>query len=116
MRRCRSARCACQCTMLAGPWGGVVWFQAMRILVVAVVLGTSVSVAQAQRWTDATADCIGTTAGWTNKVEVADVDGDGLVDILMANGGNYDTAGTAEASRVWKNTGNWGTAGSHCTE
>jgi hypothetical protein len=88
----------------------------MRILLVALMLASSSSAAVAQRWQDATADCIGTTAQWTNKVEVADVDGDGLVDILFANGGDYDSPGQPEASRVWKNTGNWGVAGSHCTE
>ena len=86
-------------------------------LVVAVgLLGTRH--AEAQRWTDATARCTGdtgTTTGWSNKVELADVDGDGLVDILVANGGGYATAGTAEPSRVWKNLGTWST-GSACTE
>jgi len=91
----------------------------MKIVVVvglAASLGSMSGIAQAQVWQDATADCIGNTAGWTNKVEVADLDGDGLVDILMANGGNYDTPGSNEATRIWKNTGNWDTAGSHCSE
>ncbi len=91
-------------------------YQAMRIAVVAVVLTGSVSLASAQRWQDATADCLGTTAQWTNKVEVADVDGDGLVDILMANGGMYSTPGSLEAPRIWKNLGNWAAVGSHCQE
>nr|MBA2541274.1 hypothetical protein [Deltaproteobacteria bacterium] len=85
----------------------------MRILVVAAVLTGSVNLASAQRWQDATADCLGTTAQWTNKVEVADVDGDGLVDILLANGGDYSTGGSLEATRVFKNTGGWEVAGSH---
>src|SRR5829696_4217786 len=72
--------------------------------------------AMAERWQDATASCVGTTAQWTNKVEVADVDGDGQVDILVANGGNYYTAGTVEAARVWKNLGNWNFAAAHCSE
>lgn len=79
------------------------------ILVVATVPG----VARAQRWQDATASCLGTTAQWTNKVEVADVDGDGKVDLLLANGGNYSSPGTAEATRVFKNT--WGGA-ANCAE
>ncbi len=95
----------------------VVLYLAMRILVVAVMLSSGT--AYAQHWTDATADCLGNTGnatGWTNKVEVADVDGDGQVDILLANGGDYSQPGSAEASRVWRNTGNWGVTGSHCTE
>lgn len=56
-------------------------------------------------WQDATAATIGTTAEWTNKVEVADVDGDGRPDILFANGGDYDAAGTPVPSRVFLNRG-----------
>lgn len=70
----------------------------------------------AQRWQDATADCLGTTAGWTNDIELIDVDGDGLVDIVFANGGDYDTPGTPEVTSVFRNLGGWQTAGqSHCT-
>ncbi|CAN5772877.1 hypothetical protein BH23CHL7_BH23CHL7_05890 [soil metagenome] len=56
-------------------------------------------------WIDVTAETIGTTAEWTNKVELADINGDGLVDILFANGGNYDVAGAPVASRVFANRG-----------
>ncbi len=87
----------------------------MRIVVVAVVMTCSVN-AWAERWQDATQSCIGDTLQWTNKVEVADVDGDGLVDILMANGGDYSTPGSAESPRIWKNLGNWSEVGSHCQE
>ena len=59
--------------------------------------------AAAQRWQDATASCTGVTGEWSNEVDLADVDGDGLVDILVANGGDYDTPGTNVPSRVWKN-------------
>ncbi|HWU86070.1 MAG TPA: VCBS repeat-containing protein [Kofleriaceae bacterium] len=72
-------------------------------------------VAGAQRWQDATANCTGTTAEWSNKVELADIDGDGKVDILIANGGDYSSAGTPEPVRVWKNLGTWATAPA-CTE
>lgn len=79
------------------------------MVAVAVVPG----IASAQTWHDATPSCLGTTAQWTNKVEVADVDGDGKVDLLLANGGNYSSPGQAEATRVFKNT--WGGAAG-CTE
>jgi hypothetical protein len=56
-------------------------------------------------WEDATDATIGTTGEWTNKVELADINGDGLVDILFANGGDYETPGTPEPSRVFLNQG-----------
>lgn len=60
-------------------------------------------------WHDVTAETIGETAEWTNKVELADVDGDGHVDVLLANGGNYDKPGDAVPTRVFKNnpSGKW---------
>ena len=61
--------------------------------------------AVAEPWEDATAQTIGKTAEWSNKVEVADIDGDGLVDILFANGGKYSSPGTAEPNRVFLNKG-----------
>lgn len=89
----------------------------MRAALVLAILGISAT-ASAQRWTDATAQCIGTTAEWTNKVEVADVDGDGHVDILLANGAGYSSSQgeQAEATRVWKNLGNWSASAPHCME
>ncbi len=74
-------------------------------LLAAAALGPSP--ASAQRWRDDTAATIGTTAEWTNKVELADVDGDGWLDILFANGRGYATPGAAEASRVFRNKGAW---------
>lgn len=56
-------------------------------------------------WKDVTEDTIGVTAEWTNKVELADINSDGLVDILFANGGNYETPGQPEFSRVFLNQG-----------
>lgn len=60
-------------------------------------------------WHDVTAETIGETAEWTNKVELADIDGDGRVDVLFANGGNYDKPGKAVPTRVFRNqaSGKW---------
>jgi hypothetical protein len=70
-------------------------------------LPTATAVAADPRplWTDATRGAIGETAEWTNKVELADVDGDGRVDLLFANGGDYETPGTPVFSRVFLNQG-----------
>src|SRR5687768_173279 len=54
-------------------------------------------------WQDATMTTIGTTAGWSNKVELADIDGDGRVDILFPNGGDYEAPGAPELSQVFRN-------------
>jgi hypothetical protein len=54
-------------------------------------------------WTDATADTIGPTAEWSNKVEIADVTGEGRPDILFANGGDYESPGAPEPLRVFAN-------------
>jgi hypothetical protein len=56
-------------------------------------------------WEDATEVTIGTTTDWTNKVELADINGDALVDILFANGGRYNMPGDPEFSRVFLNQG-----------
>lgn len=56
-------------------------------------------------WIDVTDATIGETKGWTNKVELADINGDQRVDLLFANGGNYDTPGILEVSQVFLNQG-----------
>lgn len=56
-------------------------------------------------WLDVTDQTIGNTGEWTNKVELADVNNDGLVDILLANGGDYDSPGTPVSSYVFLNQG-----------
>lgn len=59
-------------------------------------------------WRDATADAIGETADWTNKVELADLDDDDDVDLLFANGGDYETPGRPVPSQVFLNDGKAG--------
>jgi len=56
-------------------------------------------------WVDVTAGAIGRTAFWTNKVEIADLDGNGRPDLLFANGGDYSAPGTPEPDQVFLNTG-----------
>ena len=56
-------------------------------------------------WEDATASTIGATEDWTNKVEIADLDGDRLPDILFANGAAYETPGPPVANRIFLNGG-----------
>jgi FG-GAP-like repeat len=56
-------------------------------------------------WVEATDALLAPTAEWSNKVELADLNGDGLLDILFANGGDYSTPGTPELNRAFYNTG-----------
>ncbi len=56
-------------------------------------------------WFDSTDALLVETAEWTNKVELADLNGDGLVDLLFANGGNYSEPGEPERNRVFFNQG-----------
>ncbi|MBA3540361.1 MAG: VCBS repeat-containing protein [Deltaproteobacteria bacterium] len=90
--------------------------QLVLVLVTIATLGAAPRRAAAQRWQDATAECLGTTAEWSSKVEVADLDGDGHVDILLPNGGGYSTAGAPEPTRIFRNLGTWSTPGAKCTE
>src|SRR5215208_4738870 len=56
-------------------------------------------------WEDATKNTIGTTKEWTNKVELADINGDRQVDVLCANGGYYDYPDEPTFSQVFLNQG-----------
>ncbi len=56
-------------------------------------------------WIDETEVYLPVTKEWTNRVEVADINGDQKLDILFANGGNYSEPGTLESSRVFINQG-----------
>jgi hypothetical protein len=84
-------------------------------IALAIVLAPAAARA-APWWDDATDQTIGTTAEWTSKVTVTDLDGDGWDDILFANGGDYASAGTPEPQRVFKNLGNWAAAPPHFAE
>ncbi|HUS67679.1 MAG TPA: hypothetical protein VMZ28_24255, partial [Kofleriaceae bacterium] len=61
--------------------------------------------AHAQLWQDDTADTIGVTGEWSNKVELADLNDDGRVDLLFANGGNYHEAAPPQPTRIFLNQG-----------
>jgi len=56
-------------------------------------------------WIDETEQLLDSTAEWTNKVELADLDGDGRLDLLFANGGNYSAPGDPEMNRAFLNRG-----------
>jgi hypothetical protein len=56
-------------------------------------------------WFDVTKEAIGQTAQWTNKVEIADINGDGRPDLLFANGGDYSEPGPPEMNRAFVNAG-----------
>jgi MYXO-CTERM domain-containing protein len=78
-----------------------------RAVAIGGLVVTLATPAAAQRWSDDTATTIGTTAEWTNKVELADVDGDGWLDVILANGRSYSTPGAPEPSRVFRNRADW---------
>ena len=56
-------------------------------------------------WVDKTSTYLPLTEEWTNRVEVADINNDGLLDLIFANGGNYSEPGVLESSRVFINKG-----------
>src|SRR5262245_23171590 len=79
----------------------------LGVLGVTIALAAVPTAARAQRWRNDTAVTIGTTAQWTNKVELADVDGDGWLDAILVNGAGYNSPGAAEASRIFRNKADW---------
>ena len=76
-----------------------------RIALASIVFVSVNSVADAAPWEEVTDSTIGVTGEWSNKVELADIDDDGDVDILFANGGNFTSAGTPVLNRVFLNDG-----------
>jgi hypothetical protein len=79
---------------IVSPWGAL-----------ALTLFLMVFPAIAAPWEAATETFLGATGEWSNKVEVADLDGNGWPDIIFANGGNYAAAGTPERNRVFLGQG-----------
>jgi hypothetical protein len=75
------------------------------VVVLALALTLRQSPSPAPLWVDVTREAIGTTADWTNKVEIADINGDGRPDLLFANGGNYSEPGAPEMNRAFIHTG-----------
>ena len=75
------------------------------VLTIAFVLASAAAAGAQPLWTDATADTIGLTGEWSNKVELADLNGDGRVDILFANGGDYNQPGAPQPNRIFLNQG-----------
>src|ERR1043166_5110845 len=83
----------------------------ITVAVAGFVALSSSTQAHAAAFADVTADALGratddpATDGWSNKVELADINGDGAVDILVANGGDYNSPGTPEMSFAYVNNG-----------
>lgn len=75
------------------------------VVTVAATLGAALAAQRAPLWTDVTSAALPPTGFWTNKVEIADLDGDGRPDLLFANGGDYSTPGTPEPNQVFLNVG-----------
>jgi hypothetical protein len=78
---------------------------ALLLVVLPSVLAAQAGPLPTRLWVEATAETIGDTKEWTNKVEVADLDQDGRPDLLFANGGNYSDPGKPEPNRVFFNMG-----------
>jgi hypothetical protein len=72
----------------------------VAVLVVGVAAQTAPTL-----WHDATSEALPATRYWTNKVEIADLNGDGRPDLLFANGGDYSTPGAPEPNQVFFNSG-----------
>jgi len=66
-----------------------------------------ISPAFAQQFTDATASRFPSPepVDWTNQISIGDIDGDGDLDILFANGGNFSSPGANQLQRIYINLG-----------
>ncbi len=81
-------------------------FLEILICLVVTVLATS-SRAAAQQFIDDTASRfpVPNPSDYTNQLTIGDIDGDGDLDIVFANGGGFSTPGSAEIQRVYINNG-----------
>lgn len=78
---------------------------ALVTMIVAVAPAPTRGQQAAPLWFDITAATIGDTRYWTNKVEIADLNGDRRPDLLFANGGDYSAPGAPEPNQVFLNGG-----------
>ncbi|MFO0784615.1 MAG: FG-GAP-like repeat-containing protein [Phycisphaerales bacterium] len=76
----------------------------VRLCMPAVAAVALVSAAHAQ-WTDQTSTRFPTQSEYTNQCTVLDIDGDGDLDIVWANGQGYSSASAALAPRIYINQG-----------
>ena len=65
----------------------------------------SVCLAAPPLWTTSTDPTFAALEGWSDKVELGDLDGDGDLDVIIPNGGGYSSAGTPEPSMLLLNDG-----------
>lgn len=65
----------------------------------------SLAIARAATWERAEDPAVESLSGWTNEVEIGDLDGDGDLDVILANGGSYSSAGSPEPSYWLDNDG-----------
>jgi hypothetical protein len=60
----------------------------------------------AQQWVNETATRFPASTGeYSNYLDIGDIDNDGDLDIVWANGGNYNTLGPAQLERIFINNG-----------
>jgi len=76
-----------------------------RSVIGAALFLSAPTMAEASLWEDATMVTLGVTDTWSNKVELADINGDGRVDILFANGRGYASDDGPEVNSAFINQG-----------